>query len=157
MKYLITLLWISFCASSYAQSDIKEMIIAYEDYCNEIVQDTVKQYGLIEKSFVKIEGSGTYQIKMDTTWNQVPCPDYKYNSLSFGCWDISDASIISDFSSDFYYSDNAAYTHQLNFVKGSEKSDKELIKVSRDYICDCKRRNIIPFSDDFWDWVKNKS
>lgn len=127
---------------SYGQ-DFEKLIKEYEKYCDEKVTDTIMQHGTITET-LKDVGNGYYQIKLDTTWSKPNCPEFKtpnYNStISSGV-----------FTDDIYYTVN---TLSLGGITGTEQAEKKTRGVTRDYICECKRREVQPFSKHFWNWIK---
>ena len=40
-------------------------------------------------------------------------------------------------------------------IKGTEKAEEKTRSVTRDYVCECKRREVEPFSEDFWRFIKD--
>jgi len=110
-----------------AKPIFKELLLEYEAYCNEIVLDTVTEWGEVKP----IRGG-----KLDTIWEGYKCLNFKHgNRLSFpGCyaggWQIVDGmgNVLEESSGPVY--------------------------VGRLHICSVKRREVEPWSEDFWNWIK---
>lgn len=116
-----------------------DLIRKYERYCNEIVKDTVIQLGVIKERFEAI-GNGFYRVRLDTTWTEVDCPEYKHKEL------LRITKLPPS---------NEMTWPEYHVVGGEDWVARENMReVARDYICECKRREIVPFSDHFWEWVK---
>ena len=126
---------------SYGQ-DFKKLIKEYEKYCAEKVTDTILQHGTITET-LKDVGNGYYQIKLDTTWTKPSCPEFKtpknYN-LGYVLYDDNMITLTG--------------TTAFGGIYGTEEAEKKTRSVTRQYICECKRREVEPFSDHFWNWIK---
>lgn len=124
--------------------DFQKLIKEYEKYCAEKVADTITQHGTITET-LKDVGNGYYQIKLDTTWSKPNCPEFKtpinYNS-GYIIWD-GDITLTGTTS---------LYT--AGAIVGTEEAEKKTRSVTRQYICECKRREVEPFSNHFWEWIK---
>lgn len=137
MKYIITILLLIITTLTHSQ-DFKTLIQEYEDYCNQEVQDTVTQTGY---SYTKVLDNGEVVVEK-TVWDKADCPTYKYNESYFNF-----TTVAIDYSShDLYWG---------NGIKTEKKESVNRFKVTREYICNCKLRKIIPFSEHFWNWIKN--
>ncbi len=125
----------------------KELILKYEIDCNEIVKDTIKQQGIVEYKHVPVKDSDGnimhYVIgKSKTTWKEPQCNEYKYDerTIFIGNFNVSMSPYITvDTSGELTISE------VINPIKTS---------IERDYVCDCKKRKIHPFSKHFWNWIK---
>ncbi len=124
-----------------AQS-FKDLIKKYESHCNETVLDTIRQHGTVTETFEQINGTYYWAVKLDTVWEAPDCPEYKTPVIHF----LTSAQIHLDVSS-------ASLTY-TGAIYGSEKGDKKQRSISRDYVCECKRREVEPFSEHFWNWIK---
>ena len=70
---LITFLIISnFCNSQ----NIRQVITAYENHCNDIVKDTLFQYGKVMTELVPVSGNIVKVVPVDTIWQEFKCPEY---------------------------------------------------------------------------------
>jgi hypothetical protein len=148
MKKLKTIILIMIVSlSSYGQ-DFKTLIEEYESYANEMVTDTIIQHGAITETLEKIKGSTYYQIKLDTVWKTPSCPEFKtsYNMIFYGGSTSSNYSL-----------NNTGYITLDNVERplyNTAYSVNVTRPVSREYICECKRREVAPFSNHFWKWIK---
>ncbi|MGB0880941.1 MAG: hypothetical protein ACPGTO_10280 [Polaribacter sp.] len=120
---------------------LKELIKEYEDYCNEIVTDTIYQNGIITETLKEVEG-GLYQIKLDTVWESPNCPEYKDGLISLSYYNIGGSIDLK-------------YQYPEGVIVDSETSKDRTRPVERKYACKCRRRMITPFSEHFWNWIKN--
>lgn len=130
----------------------KDLVKQYEKECSQEVIDTIKQYGAIEYGKhipVNNESGKTLYYTLnpiDTVWESVDCPKFKYKSssnydlISSGSyWQSGQGSfLITDSEEVIVYSLQSTYQHQ----------------ITRDYICKCKLREVEPFSEHFWNWLK---
>ena len=144
MKKIATLLIaILISQTSFSQS-FKDLIKKYEKDCNTIVKDTIKQYGTITETLVKVKTSNYFQVKLDTVWNKPNCAEYKESqNIQF-----NNGSVI--------WNNSFSSTTGLNvgYIIGAEKAENKTRAISRDYICNIKKRKIQPFSEHFWNWIK---
>ncbi|MEX0314730.1 MAG: hypothetical protein AB3N18_11175 [Allomuricauda sp.] len=131
--------------------DLKQYIQDYEKYCNQIVLDTIEQQGHVTESFKLIDREkGYWGVKLDTTWYEPECPEFKTTRVIYWTsptiqWHgvTTDTELIGDFVSS-------------GGISGSERGNKKQRPISRDYVCECKRREVQPFSEHFWEWVKDQ-
>lgn len=125
-----------------------ELITQYEKECNEIIKDTISQQGIVNYEYIPEKNSKgiidryVIQIK-DTTWEKPDCPKYKFNEYSG-----------LTFSSGTSISLKSSELQSIYYPVYIQETMK--IYVSRDYICECKKREIVPFSENFWNWIKTK-
>jgi hypothetical protein len=135
-----------------------QLVALYEKECAELVNDTIDQHGEIRYELVPVIDQGKilhYALgKPDTIWETPDCPKFKvaaHNGLSF-----------VGARSGIYFGDNISYSTTLGFTPASypitntQKAEKTVVKISRKYVCQVKRREVEPFSDHFWDWLKNR-
>lgn len=137
MKYLLIILLPVF---SYSQS-FPELIREYEKDCNSIVLDTIKQHGKIRHDLVPVfnEQKEIIQYKMtnrDTIWYEPKCPEYKVDDHLF------------------YKVGTISASSNVFWIPIQDGLNEETISISRDWVCECKKRKVYPFSDHFWDWIK---
>jgi len=110
-----------------AKPIFKELLLEYEAYCNELVPDTITEYGEVNP----IRGG-----KLDTIWKGYKCREFKHgNRLSFpdcfsGGWQIVDG--------------------MGNVLQESQGP----VYVGRLHICAVKRREVEPWGEHFWNWLK---
>jgi len=143
-----------------ALKDFKVIIEAYEKDCSEIVFDTIEQNGYIEYELIPVvTESGTvshYALgNPDTTWNKVDCPEYKEGDNQELVW----SSITSGYyiGSDMEDLSSASLTlEHLGPVDRSTKQEKQRISITRQYVCEVKKRQVLPFSHHFWNWIKKQ-
>lgn len=146
MKTLTTLLFLVIATVANCQS-LPDLIREYEKHCNQIVKDTIEQHGTVTYKHIPVKDSNGevlhYAIHpTDTVWQKVRCPEYK----NFG----NRGLVLYGGSSDnFILSTNVG-----TYGPASEVPKK--IEVKRDYICSCKLREVEPFSEHFWNWIKNR-
>jgi hypothetical protein len=146
MKTLKTIILIMIVSlSSYGQ-DFKTLIEEYESYANEMVNDTIIQYGSISETWEKVEWNDYYQIKLDTVWKTPNCTEFKtrsnfilYESSNYSFSNTQGSLTLSSVEGPIY---NTAYSNAVTRP------------VNRKYICECKRREVSPFSAHFWEWIK---
>ena len=111
-----------------AKPIFKELLLEYEAYCNELVPDTITEFGEVNP----IRGG-----KLDTIWKGYKCREFKHgNRLSFqdcfsGGWQIVDC--------------------MGNVLEESQGP----VYVGRLHICAVKRRELEPWGEHFWNWLKN--
>ena len=135
---------------------IADLIRAYEDYCNEEVADTVEQTGTIAWGMIPVkDGEGKIvhysMANPDTTWNDVDCPEYKHKIERLRWSDPGNGILLYEGTSQWFNLSTTAGP-----LEGTTKATKHKTKVTRDYICKCKRREIEPWSDHFWKWIKTE-
>jgi hypothetical protein len=91
---------------------------------------------------VKVKGTDYYAVQLDTVWNDVDCPEFKDYAMSFGTIQA-------------YYTVNDVLTSStLGAIQGTERAKDKERAINRDYVCECKRREVSPFSEHFWKWIK---
>jgi len=112
-----------------AKPFFKELLLEYEAYCSEIVLDTVTEYGRV---IPRTQGH------TDTAWIGYKCREFKSGGeivmtlgLHPGGWQIVDGmgNVLEDHPGP--------------------------VHVERLHICAVKRREVEPWSEDFWNWIKN--
>jgi len=112
-----------------AKPIFKELLLEYEAYCNEIVLDTITEYGKLMPY---------KQGLPDTAWIGYKCGEYKHGSpivmtigsLRFGGWRVVDGmgNVLEDHPDPVY--------------------------VKTIHICSVKRARVEPWSEHFWNWIK---
>ena len=138
------LLIICLFAPCFTQAQtLPELIAEYENYCNELVPDTVLQEGLINYDLVPVMRFGeivNYAFaNSDTVWQKVKCPEFKDSDrLSFTRYRITN--------------NWEGETTPLHIEAMSKFRITE--KTTRLHICTVKRREPRPWSEDFWNWLK---
>lgn len=143
MKHiLILLIFLPITAS--AQS-LPELIREYEKYCAEMVNDTIEVQGTIHYELVPVMDGGkidhyTYG-QADTTWSKPECPEFKESSWARG-------TVLR-----FEPAEMVLYEVSGGRIVQSEMPQK---RITRKYYCLVKRREVDPFSEDFWEWVKSR-
>lgn len=143
MKNIIFLLLIS--TSSFCQS-LQDLIMLYEKECSQIVNDTIEQLGTINYDLVPVVGQDGAILHYalgspDTIWQEPICPFFKFPKNSN--W----VNISSVSKNRFALGYHPAYS--------SEKQDEKTVAITRKYVCQVKLREVEPFGDHFWKWVKN--
>lgn len=146
MKTALTILALSMAVLTSAQS-LPELIEKYEQYCNETVKDTIIQTGTITEKMVKVPGTNYYAVQLDTIWNSPSCPEFK-QVRGYAPW-ISQGSVT-------YTTLDVGVVHTTGAIRGTEWSKENTRPIQRDYVCEVKRREIEPFSEHFWNWIKDK-
>lgn len=161
--FTISLLLLSFAAQSQS---LPFLIEKYEEYCNELVPDTVKQGGTITYDLVPVRDSKGRVIRYaadnpDTTWQTPECSGYKYYPISgtVSEWNKPKYFILDD---QIYYGPtipfgtiDSVYVGGPNVTEFKRQPKKTTVNITRDYICMVKRKPVEPWSQDFWDWIKN--
>ena len=139
-----------------AQS-FSELIKKYEKECSKLVPDTIDQEGTVTYDLVPVlDAKGKilhYALgKPDTVWNAPNCLEYKNSAnVSYGLrW-----------NSNGYWSDGITNLSLTTYatagpIQGSEHTEKTRVKVTRQYICEVKQREVEPFSEHFWNWIKKQ-
>ena len=145
MKYLFLFLPFTLTGQSFP-----ELIALYEKECAQLVNDTITQYGTISYDIVPVIDKGKivhYALgKADTVWQEPTCKEFKYperptaSLISGGGW----ISLTG--------TNSLAYTSGP--ITGTEKSKKTEVEISRKYVCKIKLREVEPFSEHFWKWIK---
>jgi len=111
-----------------AKPIFKELLLEYEAYCSEIVLDTVTEYGKLMPY---------KQGLPDTAWIGYKCGEYKHGSpivlttgLRSGGWHVVDGmgNVLEDHPDPVY--------------------------VKTIHICSVKRARVEPWSEHFWNWIK---
>ena len=146
MKNII--FFLLFSTASFCQS-FQDLVLLYEKECNQIVNDTIEQMGVVKYELVPViqDGNTVHYVlgNPDTVWQEPYCPEFKFpknsnwGSISLG----HHQSFTLNTSTDSYP------------IYFSEKQDKTRVVITRKYVCQVKLREIEPFGDDFWDWLKD--
>jgi len=80
MRTIILSVLLTFCLTGYSQSGTGQQLADYKAYCNEIVADTIDQFGILTGSYRLIyRGTDTlgYTVDVtDTVWVQQQCPEF---------------------------------------------------------------------------------
>lgn len=146
MKKIIFTILILLVSISVQSQDLKKWIAKYEKYCNQKVEDTIKQYGEVTYKHIPVKDNQGkilhYVISVkDTVWNAPNCPEFKEEvKTNYGFTFTSD-----------YYVNNASLTPGV--ISNPIETTKP-ITVSRKYKCLVKRKKVVPFSADFWEYIK---
>lgn len=151
MKKLLILFCLIWAYSeAQAQSDLASLIAEYEKHCAQKVPDTITQYGTITYKMVPVkDGAGKivhYAMgEPDTTWLKPDCGKYKSHRVR--------DSIFSG-----WIDDNYGITLTSSEIGGpilkTTQSDGYKEQATRKYVCYVELREVEPWSDDFWSWVK---
>ena len=131
---IFTIVFLLLSINLGAQS-LPELIREYEEWCNETVLDTVMvgvTYELIDVPLLNESGDTIGYRVTHSNERLDPCPEYRDGDGTL--YRIS-APIKWD-----------SWTVGNSTFKGSE---------SREVICECKRRPVVPFGEGFWEWLKN--
>lgn len=150
-KLLILLCLIWAYPEAQAQSDLASLISEYEKHCAQKVPDTITQYGTITYKMVPVkDGAGKivhYAMgEPDTTWTKPDCGKYKHgirNGFLSYRWTDSDYLTVI----------NTSDISSMPLIN-SAKSDGYQEQVTRKYVCMVELREVTPWSEDFWSWVK---
>ena len=110
-----------------AKPIFKEILLEYEAYCNELVLDTITEYGKLMPY---------KQGLPDTAWIGYKCGEYKHSDRSVlfgtlaGGWQVVDGmgNVLEDHPDPVY--------------------------VKTIHICSVKRAMVEPWSEHFWNWIK---
>lgn len=150
MKNFLLLLFLA--PTLLSGQSFKQLVQDYEKHCDRLVADTVTQTGTVSYETIPVKNKEGvilhYNLgNADTTWNKVDCPEYKHTrGLYFTASnDIWSSSIILE-------NTNVVYT---GAIQGTAKQSKTQVDITQKYVCKVKFREIEPFSDDFWEWIKN--
>ena len=136
-----------------AGQSFPELIALYEKECAEIVNDTVTQYGTVSYEIVSVlDNAGKiihYALgKADTVWQKADCPDFKF----------PDRRGFTISSNGLYWSGSAGVTLTSSGpITGTTKQEKTTVEIERKYVCEVKLREVQPFSEDFWNWIKKQN
>lgn len=127
-----------------------QLVKEYESECARIVPDTTEQTGVVTFDIVptfdsKGKVSHYNYGSSDTTWAKVECPTYK-NPTSF--WTVNLAT------TDFTWH-GAGGNVVIICDSTSDKKFKKQIK--RQHICMVPDRQVEPWSEHFWNWLKTKT
>jgi hypothetical protein len=150
----LTALFLLFAFTANTQS-IKDYIIKYEAYCNELVPDTVTQYGKVTKECYPVynkEGVLTsyFCVNKDTTWLPVKCEIFKDRGLSIGY----SSGIITNgqFGTGITLTRNGVTNDGKTLrIYSNEIAEEEITRL---HVCMVKRQPIEPFGWDFWNFIK---
>lgn len=137
-NFLILLIFLPITAS--AQS-LPELIREYEKYCAEMVHDTIEVQGTIHYELVPVMDGGkidhyTYG-QADTTWSKPECPEFKeFSWLRQTVFRLEPEMVL--------------------YGGGLFQPEMPQKRITRKYYCLVKRREVDPFSEHFWEWVKSR-
>lgn len=135
MKKIIVLLLVIVPILSFGQSkpDFFEEWERYLNDCNELVPDTVTQYGEVNCRLVPVKMSGkiiSYNtVPVDTVWYEYKCADYKfsdYGNLTLG-FGLSTTTTVS------------TYKNTGVLVPASTEPAKTKFNITREIICNIKK------------------
>lgn len=129
---------ISITTSAISAQSLPELIKQYEKECSAIVPDTIEQTGKITYDLVPVKNANGVILHYalgtpDTVWNAPNCPEYKEYHSGF------------------------IFYNSLNNARASEKANKTEVSITRKYICEVKLREVEPFSEDFWNWLRKQT
>ena len=149
MKLTILLSFFAFTAS--AQS-IKKYITMYEEYCNELVPDTITQYGKVTKECYPVynkDGTLTsyFCVNKDTTWLPVTCREFKDDR---GIRFVNGTTVISG---GYAWGSGVTFSRDGEGISIVSDKNKES-QITRPHVCMVKRQSVEPFSWDFWNFIK---
>lgn len=137
-----------------AAQSFQELILEYEKDCNRLVLDTIDQDGIISYENIPVinESGNTINYVLsnpDTVWQEPDCYEYKNSatyyltSSSLGIYDlVSDGYAINLPGSDIAWS---SFVENIPIHKDY---------ITRQYVCKVKKREVVPFSEHFWEWIK---
>ena len=121
---------------------LQDYIKAYEDDCNTEVLDTVKRCGIIKYDYLPAYENGVLlhykAFPIDTIWKTPDTKKFKY-----GTYDIISYGNITSITTP------SISTHYDVYITNQEP------EVCVDYIYTTFKREVYPFSEDFWNFVKN--
>ena len=142
MKKLMIVLWLTISYPVFSQSFYQEWK-QYEDYCNEMVDDTMTIYGELIGNMVPVRDSNGDIIEYvmlydgDTIWDDFQCNKYK-TIYGYQWWyDDDDVEIVDSIKSHLFYGKRSLS-----------------IQVSKQYICKVKRSK--PSFDGFIIYLKKR-
>jgi len=138
--------------------DYANFFIEWDNYledCNDLVADTIEQYGVVKCELVPVKMNGkivSYNtVPIDTTWSKCDCEDYKhYRNLRFsGLSQSCGPTVLST-------NGNVGLGHysSLSYYAEPEKA-KNYFYISRNKICMIKKRKA-SFEDFFERWCVEK-
>lgn len=123
-----------------AAQKFADLIREYEKYCAEMVQDTIEQDGTITYELVPVMNNERIEYyhygKADTTWSKLECPEFKDSDVRLH------GTILR-------WADRVIQLPSPEF--------KPQKNITRKHVCLVKRREVAPFSEDFWEWVKKRN
>jgi hypothetical protein len=150
----LTTLFLLFAFTANAQS-IKDYIIKYEAYCNELVPDTVTQYGKVTKECYPVYNdkqtiTSYFCVNKDTTWLPVECERFKDRGISIG---YSSGIITSgQFGTGITLTrDGVTNGGKTLRIYSNDLAEEEITRL---HVCMVKRRSIEPFGWGFWEFIK---
>lgn len=117
----------------------------YKAWCEEEVEMEVKQTGQVIYDMIPVRGENTggtlfYElVAVDTTWNEVECPEFKEADERYVLYSGFSDSLRSSLGDAWY----------------GNGSNKKYITVSRPYKCTVKRREV-RFGEKFFEWLSQK-
>lgn len=144
MKQLLTIILFLTWMVGMGQT-IQELHKQYISYCNEIVTDTVEEYGEVEATKEVPIYDGCEQIigyrsipAKDTTWKGYKCPEYKVAARGY------------------WLTDTLQIVHRLDYWVSLDSGAlvrKSVVscKVSRKHVCNVKRDK--PSHEGFYEWL----
>ncbi|MGV6816097.1 MAG: hypothetical protein ACWA44_02365 [Thiotrichales bacterium] len=147
MKYVLIIILISI---GYLQGQtIPELFSEYEDHCNEIVLDTIRQMGHVEYDLLPVmDGEDILYYTLgnaDTTWFNPACPLFKHPKQH----QMHTMRPIEGTAFDL-----------RPFVNNRPISNHDpaiqLKSISRQYVCQVKQCQAEGYNGAFWAWVKSK-
>lgn len=144
-QILITIIFAIVLITSTKAQTFQELLNDYNNYCNELVKDTIIQYGEVLGSYIPVVDDNGDICKYifrgyDTTWAEPKCKEYKINDYSWG--NLTTATSIDDGLIKFNQPILSSWiTPQENIIK----------QVNRKHVCLIKREK--PTGEDFFRWV----
>lgn len=143
MRLLIILL---FPLVGYGQS-FPELIAQYEKDCSQIVNDTIEQTGTISYEIIPVYDQvgklAHYAYgKADTVWDEPECGVFKF--LNYSTW----------LKGVVLWNQGITLTDNSYPIYSTERQATTKVRITRKYVCQVKQREVEPFSEHFWEWLK---
>ena len=154
MKKAVLLLVMLMPLFMLAQTTFEQRWSEYLADCNELVNDTITQTGIVKCKLVPVKMEGKIvsynQLPTDTVWEKCDCGDYKYYSDNHSNFIWSSGSVGIGTTGTLINDNN---TNEY-VVRNSEKVNIEC-DITRDKVCVIKKRKAS--MEDFLErWLKEK-
>lgn len=135
MKPIITILLLTLNCQTFAQT-LQDYINAYEADCYTEVLDTTQRCGVVKYEYLPVYSNDVLlhykAVAVDTIWETPITKPFKHDDFN-GFLTIGSGS----------------------WVTKTEEKIETPVRVCKDYIYTTRKRKVYPFSEEFWNFVKN--
>lgn len=136
MKTIITILLLTLSCQTFAQT-LQDYIKAYEADCYTEVLDTTQICGVVKYDYLPAYSNDVLlhykAVAVDTIWENPTTKAFKYDDFNNGYIMIGRGS----------------------WITKTEGEIEAPVRICKDYTYTTLKRKVYPFSEDFWNFVKN--